>query len=262
MNEMLPVILLVDDEEEILDFLERILRLKYTIYKAESGQDALKILSAEPVQLVISDIMMLGMDGLELCKAIKSNFENSHIPVILLTAKNTLQSKIEGLELGADAYIEKPFSKDYLQAQISSLLTNRSILRDYFASSPLIHLKSLAHSKADERFVEVLNETIYKNIDDVYLNVEKLAKVLNMSRITLYRKIKAITNFTPIELIGIARLKKASELMVEGDYKIFEIADKTGFSSQSNLARSFYKQFGMSPSDYINEKQAEKKKIE
>src|SRR6202035_736193 len=110
-------------------------------------------------QLVVTDVMMPQMDGFELCKNIKSNFEFSHIPVILLTAKNTIQSKVEGLELGADAYIEKPFSKEHLQAQIASLITNRSMLKEYFANSPLVHIKSMAHSKADERFLEVLHET-------------------------------------------------------------------------------------------------------
>lgn len=258
---MLPAILLVDDEEEILEFLERILKDKYTIYKAENGQDALKTLSAESIQLVVSDVMMPEMDGFELCKLIKSNFEHSHIPVILLTAKNTIQSKVEGLELGADAYIEKPFSKEHLQAQIASLISNRSMIREYFASSPLVHIKSIAHSKADERFLEMLNETIEKHIDDVDLDVEKLARILNMSRITLYRKIKAISNFTPIELINVTRLKKAAELLAEGDHKIYEIADMVGFSSQSNLARNFHKQFNMTPTDYMQAKQVDKKKI-
>src|SRR5438876_10364757 len=108
---MLPLILLIDDEEEILEFLERILSTRYAIIKAQNAQEALQALEVNAVQLIISDVMMPGMDGFELCKAIKSNFEHSHIPVILLTAKNSLQSKIEGLELGADAYIEKPFSK-------------------------------------------------------------------------------------------------------------------------------------------------------
>jgi len=187
---MLPIILLVDDEEEILEFLERILRNKYSILKAENGKEALNILTVEPVQLIISDVMMPEMDGFELCRMIKSNFEFSHIPVILLTAKNTIQSKVEGLELGADAYIEKPFSKEHLQAQIASLLSNRSMIREYFASSPLVHIKSMAHSKADERFLETLNDTIDKNIEDADLDVEKLARILNMSRITLYRKIR------------------------------------------------------------------------
>jgi DNA-binding response OmpR family regulator len=257
---MLPIILLVDDEEEILEFLERILKSKYAVFKAENGEEALKILDKEAVQLVVSDVMMPQMDGFQLCKIIKSNFEHSHIPVILLTAKNTIQSKVEGLELGADAYIEKPFSKEHLLAQIASLIANRSMIREYFASSPLVHIKSMAHSKADERFLELLNETIYKNIDDVNLDVEKVAKILNMSRITLYRKIKAISNLTPIELISITRLKRAAELLAEGDHKIYEIADMVGFSSQSNFARNFHKQFDMSPSDYMHVKQAERKK--
>lgn len=257
---MLPLLLLVDDNEEILEFLERILNTKYTILKAEDGKEALKILETEAVQLVVSDIMMPVMDGFELCKAIKSNFEYSHIPVILLTAKNTIQSKVDGLELGADAYIEKPFSKEHLQAQIASLLSNRNMIREYFASSPLVHIKSMAHSKADERFLETLNDTIFANIEDVDLDVEKLAKIMNMSRITLYRKIKAISVLTPIEVINITRLKKAAELLAEGDHKMYEIAYLVGFSSQSNFARNFQKQFNITPTEYMNSKQLDKKK--
>lgn len=258
---MLPVILLVDDEEDILEFLERVLRTKYTVFKAENGKQALEILKLEPVQLVVSDVMMPEMDGFELCKAIKTNFEFSHIPVILLTAKNTIQSKVEGLELGADAYIEKPFSKEHLQAQIASLLNNRTMIREYFASSPLVHIKSMAHSKADERFLETLNDTIERNIEDPDLDVEQLARILNMSRITLYRKIKAVSNLTPIELINITRLKKSAELLAEGDYKIYEVADMVGFSSQSNFARNFHKQFNMTPTDYMQSKQLDRKKV-
>ncbi|MFT3935893.1 MAG: response regulator [Chitinophagaceae bacterium] len=255
---MLPTILLVDDDEEILDFLERILSVKYNSLKAIDGSAALQLLSAEAVQLVISDVMMPDIDGFELCKRIKSNVEHSHIPVILLTAKNTIQSKIEGLEIGADAYIEKPFSKEHLLAQIASLLANRNMVRDYFASSPLVHIKSMAHSKADERFLETLNETIIKNMEDADLDVEKLAKIMNMSRITLYRKIKAISNLTPVELINITRLKKAAELLAEGDNKIYEVSYMAGFSSQSNFARNFLKQFKMTPTEYMHRKQGEK----
>jgi two-component system cell cycle response regulator len=257
---MLPIILIVDDNEEILEFLERVLSPKYTVLKKENGEEALKVLETEAVQLVISDVMMPVMDGFQLCKVIKSNFEYSHIPVILLTAKNTIQSKIEGLELGADAYIEKPFSKDHLLAQIASLLSNRNMIREFFASSPLVHIKSMAHSKADERFLESLNDTICKNIEDPELDVEKLAGIMNMSRITLYRKIKAISDLTPIELINISRLKKAAKLLAEGDYKIYEIAYMVGFSSQSNFARNFLRQFEMTPTEYMHSKQLEKKK--
>jgi DNA-binding response OmpR family regulator len=257
---MLPIILIVDDNEEILEFLERILNTKYSILKAADGQEAIKVLETEAVQLVISDVMMPVMDGFELCRVIKTNVEFSHIPVIMLTAKNTIQSKVEGLELGADAYIEKPFSKEHLQAQIASLLNNRNMIREYFASSPLVHIKSMAHSKADERFLETLNDTICANIEDVDLDVEKLAKIMNMSRITLYRKIKAISVLTPIEVINITRLKKAAELLAEGDHKIYEISYLVGFSSQSNFARNFQKQFNITPTEYMNSKQLDKKK--
>ena len=253
---MNPLILLVDDNEEILEFLERILKNKYDILKAENGKDALQILDKEAVQLIVSDVMMPVMDGLELCKNIKSSLEYSHIPIILLTAKDGIQSKIEGLELGADAYIEKPFPKEHLQAQIASLLNNRNIIREYFASSPLVHIKSIAHTKADEIFLETLHETISKNIEDTDLDVEKLAQIMNMSRITLYRKIKAISVLTPIELINITRLKRAAELLAEGSHRIFEVSYMVGFSSQSNFARNFQKQFNVTPSEYMNSKMA------
>jgi len=255
---MLPIILLVDDEEEILAFLERILNTRYKIFKATTGQEALAILAAEAVQLVVSDVMMPEMDGFELCRKIKSDVEHSHIPVILLTARNTIQAKVEGLELGADAYIEKPFSKEHLLAQIASLLANRNMIRDFFASSPLVHIKSMAHSRADERFLETLHETINRNMEDTGLDVEKLAKIMNMSRITLYRKIKAIANLTPVELINITRLKKAAELLADGENRIYEISYMAGFSSQSNFSRNFLKQFKMTPTEYMHMKQAEK----
>lgn len=256
---MLPLILLVDDEEEILDFLERMLRSKYTVFRAEDGGAALELLSKEAIQLVICDVMMPEMDGFELCRLMKSNFEYSHIPVILLTAKNTLQAKIAGLELGADAYIEKPFSKEHLQAQIASLLTNRNMIREYFASSPLVHIKSMAHTKADERFLETLHETISSHMEDADLNVEQLARIMNMSRVTLYRKIKAVSDLSPLELINVIRLKKAALLLAAGDHKIYEISDIIGFSSQSNFSRNFQRQFHMTPTDYQHLKQQEQK---
>jgi DNA-binding response OmpR family regulator len=257
--DMLPLVLLVDDEEEILDFLERMLHTKYAICTAQNGQEALQVLEANAVQLIISDVMMPDMDGFELCKVIKSDFRHSHIPIILLTAKNSLQSKIEGLELGADAYIEKPFSKEHLQAQIASLLANRNMVRDYFARSPLLNINSMAHTKADEVFLEALHETISAHMEDHELDVEHLAKFMNMSRVTLYRKIKAISNLTPIELINITRLKKAASLLAEGIYKVYEISDMVGFSSQSNFTRNFLKQFGVTPTGYLNQKRTEAK---
>ncbi|MGN6542178.1 MAG: response regulator transcription factor [Ginsengibacter sp.] len=249
---MLPLILLIDDEEEILNFLQRTLSSKYNTLKAESATAGLEILQKEAVQLIICDVMMPGMDGFEFCKIVKSDFDHSHIPVILLTAKNTIQSKVQGLEMGAEAYIEKPFSKEYLLAQIASLLANRNMIREHFAASPLVHLKSIAHSRSDERFLEDLNEMISEKIEDSELDVEKLAGLMNMSRVTLYRKIKAISNLSPLELINIIRLKKAAELLAKGEHKMYEISAIVGYSSQSNFARNFQKQFNMTPTEYMH----------
>ncbi len=256
---MLPAILLVDDEEEILEFLERNLKESYTIFKATTASAALSILADEVIQLVISDVIMPGMDGFQLCKTIKSNVEFSHIPVILLTAKNTIQAKVEGLELGADAYIDKPFSPRHLKAQIASLIANRDRLREYFAQSPLVHIKSMAHTRTEEAFLEQLNETILANMENDNLDVELLARLLNKSRATLYRKIKGISDLAPVEFINMIRLKKAAALLAEGDHKIYEVASMTGFSSQSNFTRNFSKQFKRTPSDYLRERQEERR---
>lgn len=249
---MTPTILLVDDNEEIIEFLAEELSEQYTVLSASDGQEALSILGKEAVHLVVSDVMMPGMDGFDLCRLIKTNFDFSHIPVILLTAKNTLQSKIEGLKLGADAYIEKPFSPEHLQVQIANLLTNRNKIREYFANSPLVHIKSMAYSTADEQFLETLNETIRNHLEDTELDVEKLARIMNMSRPTLYRKIKAISNLTPNELINITRLKKAAEMLAAGQYKVYEVADRVGYNSQNNFGRNFLKQFGITPTEYMS----------
>src|SRR6185503_16880271 len=174
-------LLLVDDNEEILEFLEHELNEKYSILKAHNGQEALTVLADNAVQLMIADVMMPVMDGFELCKIVKTSFEYSHIPVILLTARNTLQAKIEGLELGADAYVEKPFSPEYLQVQIANLLSNRNKIKEYFSSSPLVHIKNMAYSKADELFLEKLHESISANLSDPDLDVEKLSRLMNMS---------------------------------------------------------------------------------
>ncbi len=247
---MNPIILLVDDNEEILDFIEQDLNDKYAVLRATDGQEALAALKENAVQLIVCDVMMPVMDGFEFCRRLKTNVEHSHIPVILLTARNTLQSKIEGLELGADAYIEKPFSPEYLRAQIANLLANRAKIREYFASSPLVHVKSMAHTKADELFLEQLNEIIHANLEDTELDVEKLSQLLHMSKASLYRKIKSISDLTPNELINITRLKRAAELLLTGTYKIYEVSDMVGFASQTNFGRNFLKQFGMTPSEY------------
>ena len=175
--------------------------------------------------------------------------------MILLTAKNAMQSKIQGLEAGADAYIEKPFSLEYLKVQVSNLIENRRHIMEFYSSSPLSHIKSIAHTKTDERFINKLEKLIYDNLSDQNLNVDSLADIMNMSRSTLYRKIKDLSNLSPNELINIARLKKAAELLQSGEYKIYEISEIVGYKSQTSFGRNFQKQFKMTPSEYMNGKQ-------
>ncbi len=243
-------LLIVDDHDEILDFLRDELQDKYLLHLVSDGAVALKVLQEEMIDLVISDVMMPDLDGFELCKRIKTNALFSHIPVVLLTAKNTLQSKVEGLELGADAYIEKPFSPAHLQAQISSLLSNRQRFREHFITSPD---SAVGITHPDKQFMEELTQTILQHIDDSNLDVERLAMLLNISRPTLYRKIKSISQLSPHELINITRLKKAAQLLTLGQYRIIEIADMVGFQSQTNFGRNFSKQFGMTPSEYAQQ---------
>ncbi|WP_291152014.1 hybrid sensor histidine kinase/response regulator transcription factor [Flavobacterium sp. UBA7680] len=244
-------LLVVEDNEDLLNFITAELAPYYTILKADNGENALKIIHNENIQLVISDVSMPIMDGITLCKEIKTNLETSHIPVILLTAKNSLKSQIDGLEVGADAYIAKPFSMDYLKVQVNNLIENRKQIMNYYASSPLSHIKSIAHNKTDEKFLKKLDEEILKNITDSDLSVESLAEIMNMSRSTLYRKIKDISNLSPNELINIVRLKRAAELLLNENYKMYEIAEMVGYKSQTSFGRNFQKHFSMTPSEYI-----------
>jgi ligand-binding sensor domain-containing protein/signal transduction histidine kinase/DNA-binding NarL/FixJ family response regulator len=252
-----PFVLLVEDNKEILNYLTRELTTTYFVLKAGNGQEALDVLQKENIQIVISDIMMPVMDGIELCRKMKTDVQHSHIPIILLTAKNSLNSKIEGLEVGADAYIEKPFAFEHLLAQLNNLLVNRNMMKEYFARSPLTHIKGIAVSKADKDFLGRLNKIIYDHITDMDLDVDKLSGMMNMSRPTLYRKIKGISDLTPNELINLSRLKKGAELLAEGNYKINEVANMIGYSMPTNFSRDFQKQFGVSPSNYVSTLQGE-----
>ena len=246
-----PSLLIVEDNKEVLSFLQKALNLTYKVFRAFNGIQALEILQKENISLVVSDIMMPEMDGIELCKSIKTDLQYSHVPIILLTAKNTLDSKITGLEVGADAYIEKPFALEHLQAQITNLITNRDKLKEYFASSPLTHLKGIACSLPDKDFLERLHSIINENISNTEIDVEHLSGLMNMSRSTLYRKIKALSNLSPNELITLSRLKKAAELLSLG-YKVNEVSTMVGYSLQNNFSRDFHKQFGLTPTNYVN----------
>lgn len=252
-------ILLVEDNEEILRFITSDLGDDYKISTASNGIQALAVLQQTPVSLIITDVMMPEMDGFELCRTIKSTQEFIHIPVIILTAKNTLQSKIEGIELGADAYIEKPFSPRHLRVQVATLLQNRDKLKQYFVSKPLVHIKDAVHNKSDEAFLNRISEIITENIDNVDLNVDHLASILNMSRASLYRRIGDMLDISPNDLIKETRLKYAANLLAEENYKVYEVSDRVGFGSYRQFSRNFFKQFGVYPSEYIQELRRDKK---
>ncbi len=248
-----PVILLVEDNKEILAYLNKELKTSYIILRAGNGAEALEILDQENVQLVLTDIMMPIMDGLALCRRIKTDILYSHIPVIFLTAKNALDSKIQGLKNGADAYIEKPFSLEFLMVQIRNILKNRKIIKNYFTNTLSSNLIDINVSGPDKDFISQLNTVIYENISAIDLNVDELAKLMHMSRPTLYRKIKGLSDLTPNELINISRLKKAAELLTQKEYNITQVSTMVGYTVQSNFSRDFHKHYGMSPSNYILE---------
>lgn len=256
-----PTILIVEDNKEILAYLNKELKMHYNIRRATNGVEALDILDNESVQLVLTDIMMPIMDGIALCKRIKTDFLYSHIPVIFLTAKNALHSKIEALNCGADAYIEKPFSIAYLTVQIHNMLKNRKMIKNYFTNALVSDLLEVNISAPDKDFIGQLNQVIYDNIATIDLNVEELAKLMNMSRPTLYRKIKGLSDLTPNELINMTRLKKAAELLSQKAYNISQVATMVGYTVQSNFSRDFHKHFGMTPSVYITESEKKKRGI-
>lgn len=245
-------ILVIDDDPEILSFVSKQLQKTYKVIAATNGKEALNILETESVNLIVSDVMMPEIDGFKLCKRLKDDINYSHIPIILLTAKATLQSKIEGIELGADAYIEKPFSTEYLLVKIATLLANLEKLRKTFTSSPFVEAKTIALSNADEKFLDKLTETIKKNISEPEFNVDILASEMNMSRSSLHRKIKSIAQITPNEYIQLERLKTAAQLLQSGNYKINEICYIVGFNSSSYFAKCFQKQFGVLPKEFCS----------
>ncbi|MDR3262564.1 MAG: response regulator [Tannerella sp.] len=261
-EEMLPepesdkyVILLAEDNEPMSSFIAEKLQSSFVVEVATNGIEALEIVKNKHIDIVISDIMMPQMGGFELCRAIKSDIELSHIPFIFLTAKNDLDSKINGLKMGAEAYVEKPFSFNYLHTQIMTLLTNRKKEREAFAKRPFFPVHNMKMNKADEEFMDKIIRTVHENIDDDNFNVEHLAEILYMSRSSLLRKIKALTNLSPVDFIRLIRLKKAAGLISEGKYRIGEICYMVGIHSPSYFSKLFLKQFGMTPKDFEKQNQ-------
>ena len=253
-------LLLVEDNEDMLSFISERLKEQFTLETACNGKEALEVLRNNHVDLVISDIMMPEMNGYELCREMKSDMDLCHIPVIFLTAKNDLDSKINGLKIGAEAYVEKPFSFNFLKTQILSLLSNRRKEREAFSKRPFFPVNNMQMNKADEEFMNKVIKVIQDNITDDNFSVERMAEILCMSRSSLLRKIKILFNLSPVDFIRLIRLKKAAELIQEGKYRIGDICFMVGINSSSYFSKLFLKQFGMTPKEFEKQNQTAQEK--
>ncbi|MEL7585644.1 MAG: two-component regulator propeller domain-containing protein [Prolixibacteraceae bacterium] len=244
-------VLLVEDHAELLDMTADSLRPFFSVMKALNGRQALDVLSSENIDLVVSDVMMPEMDGFELCRTIKSDISYSHIPVILLTAKVALDSKIEGMEYGADVYLEKPFSMKYLQKQIGNLLQLKQSFQKMLSADPSRAVVSMPVSKRDKEFLERLHASVEEHIGDPGFSIDTIAETMFMSRSSFYRKIKGIAGMSPNDYLRVLRLNKAAELLLQNDLPVSEICTQTGFSSSSYFAKCFKAHFGVLPKDYV-----------
>ena len=250
-DNLLHTILVVEDDPEMRGYLAKELSEQYNVLVAANGEDALKLVESQRIDLVVSDIMMPGIDGVALCNRIKSTTEYCHIPVILLTAAVGMETRIETLDAGADGYIEKPFAIELLQANIANLFKNREIANRQFTQSPLTHFNSMVTGGMDQEFMERLHETVMKHLAEPDLNIETLTSELGTSKSTLYRKVTANTGLNINEYIRVSHLKKAAEMLSSQKYRISEVAYMTGFSSPSYFATCFQKQFNVSPSSFV-----------
>ena len=247
------VILIVEDQDDMRHFIARELAEMYQVVEAENGKVALDLVRKNTVNLIISDVMMPIMDGFELCNEVKNDVNVSHIPFILLTAQHNLQSRLKGLNTGADAYMEKPFSIELLTAQVSNLLKSRELLNKTYLEKPFAPVASLAVSQVDDIFLHKLNDYLEENLSNETLSVEMLADTMGMSTSSLYRKVKGLSGLSPNDFIRIARLKKAILLMQNGENRISEIAFQVGFSSPAYFSTCFQKQYGKTPSEYLKQ---------
>ncbi len=243
-------VLIVEDDREMRAMLGRELSSEYNILLAANGREALELTETHRVDMIISDIMMPVKDGCQLCNEIKSNLETSHIPVILLTAAIGIETHIRTLRVGADSYIEKPFSMDLLRESIASLFRNREIAYQQYSSAPLQHFGSLSFSKVDRDFMTRFHSVVMERLSDTELSTETVSKEMSMSKATLYRKVKATTGMSVSEYIRLCRMKKAAELLVSNQYRINEVAYIVGYSTSSYFAENFQKQYGVTPSEF------------
>ena len=249
----LHTLLLVEDNVQMLEYEKRCLEKEYNIVTATDGEEALLQMERNDVNLVVTDVMMEPMDGMELCRRIKYNVNLSHIPVIILTAVTSERGKMEGMESGADAYIVKPFSMDFLSQTVQNLLRQREEIKKMYATSPFVSASSASISPADADFLERLKAAVMRNIGNSDFNVDLLAAEMNMSRTSLNRKVRGTLDQSPNNYIRIERLKAAAEMLKSGDKKVNEVCYNVGFSSPSYFTKCFYEQFGILPKEFNKE---------
>lgn len=256
-------LLLVDDNVEVLDYLEMIFQTQYNISRALNGVEALEFLVNNEPDLIISDVMMPEMDGIALCQELKTNINTCHIPLILLTAKATVENTLQGLQIGADDYIPKPFNPDILKAKVANFIeAQRRIIEKFVnADNGVIIPKDIARNPLDEEFLQNVIDAVTKNLDNEDFSVEELGSMVAMSRSNLFRKLKAVTGQTPIEFIYQFRLRKAMEMLLERKLSVSQISLEVGFKSPSSFTKSFKKQFGKSPTEFLNDAIAEQKDV-
>lgn len=248
-------VLLVDDNQEVLEYLEQQLQHDYIVMKAINGKDALEQIDKTYPHIVISDVMMPEMNGLELCMRIKEDQNFCHIPVILLTAKSMVSQIEEGLEAGADDYIVKPFQVSLLKARIKNILSLREKMKNIYGESSTLKQLGVEEPEENNDFLSQYIDIVKANISNQELDVSVIYQALGMSRANFYRKVKAVTGLSPIELIKNIRLEAGAKLLKESSMNVSEVAQHVGFSSRSYFARSFKTVYGMSPTEYQESKQ-------
>jgi YesN/AraC family two-component response regulator len=240
----------VEDEQEVRDFIRGNFDTKYQIYEAPDGRKGLEMVFRVDPDIIISDIIMPVMDGIEMCQNIKSDIRTSHIPVIMLTARSAVETRIESLETGADAYIEKPFSMDLLETQVNNLLESRKLLRGKFSKELVIKPTDIAITSMDETFIRKAMEIVDKHISDSSFGSEEFCREIGMSRSQLHRKLKALTAQPASEFIRTMRLKRAASLLKESHLTVEEISFRAGFNSPAYFTKCFKSFFGKTPSEY------------
>ncbi len=247
-----PTLLIVDDNADIRTLLKTILQPHYQLLEASDGQEGLRVAHEQVPDLIVSDVMMPVMNGLEFCQQIKTDFVTSHIPVILLTARALNKHQIEGYESGADAYITKPFQADLLLARISNLLKSRLQLRHLWSHSEQKEEKVEEEPKTEVKenaFILRFKAIVEEKMTDSNLSVEDIGAEMNLSRVQLYRKVKALTGCSPVDLLRKARLSEAFRLLSESDLSVSEIAYRVGFTSPSYFSKCFKEEFGKVPGE-------------